>query len=199
MTRTLILTALLLPLLVGCDGGLDGRTGATKKVKPPIKSIATAKSLGKCDGLNGTLLQYKPTKAGDAPLYRGGIILSAKGISELNACGVKSILCPLTEPELPELAADGKIRFQSIHFTGTTLDLPTARALIAYMQAAPKPMYVCCHGGSHRAGILAMLYRIHAQGASVKDAEAEFLLLGGNKTKDAAMLAIVRATCGPKK
>lgn len=193
MIRTVLLTTISLSLFAGCDG-LDGISGATKKKKPAIASIATAESLGNRTGLNGTLIRYMPAKADQALLYRGGIILNSRGMGELSANGIKSVLCPLTEPELPELAAARDLPFQSIHFTGETLDLPTAKALIAYMQAAAKPMYLCCHGGSHRAGILAMLYRIHVQGADFNDAKAEFLSLGGSTTKDAAMLAVVRAT-----
>ncbi|MBT3279375.1 MAG: hypothetical protein HN370_08380 [Phycisphaerales bacterium] len=194
MKHTLLLTFALTTLLAGCHGGVDGRSGATKKVKTPIKSVATATSFGSRPGLNGTLLCYNPATPDQAPMYRGGIILNIRGITELTDRGVKSILCPLTEPELPELAQKGNVQFQSIHFTGTTLDLATAKALIAYMKAAPKPMYLCCHGGSHRAGILAMLYRIHVQRASYAAAEEEFFFLGGSTVKDAPMLEIVRQT-----
>ncbi len=197
MKYPLLLTTALLMTFVGCTTGIDNccRAVAAKNIQPrTLASIPTAVSLGHRPGLIGPIVKYLPAKPSAQPFYRGGCFRTTEGLREIKALGVRSMLSPLPSKELFALAAKEEIKVQSLFFNKSSLDLPTAQAAIAYMRAAPKPLYLFCLDGTRRAGILAMLYRIHIEGRSYGAAEKEFLLLGGSTTKDAAMLKAVRAT-----
>ena len=54
------------------------------------------------------------------------------------------------------------------------------------------PLYVHCHGGTHRAGVLGVAYRIHKCGWPWEKALLEHGRLGGSLKDDHIMLASIR-------
>jgi protein tyrosine/serine phosphatase len=64
---------------------------------------------------------------------------------------------------------------------------------VVLMESSPAPVYVHCHGGKHRAGALALAWRVRVKGWSWDKAVAEFEANGGSAEEDGVMLGRVKA------
>ncbi len=138
--------------------------------------------------LTGPIVHY------DDALIRGGEPHGHPGMLALRELGVHVIISILDEPEDLQPAADVGIARYQIPFAKTALDAATLDRFMELMVAAEaggSRVYLHCHGGKHRAGALAMAWRLRAQGWSVEDAQAEFLANGGDMATDAAMIAVI--------
>lgn len=63
---------------------------------------------------------------------------------------------------------------------------------LAAVKASEGPVYVHCHGGTHRAAILAALYRMKVLGWDYNRTAVEFGTLGGDLKGDHGMLTRMR-------
>ncbi len=58
--------------------------------------------------------------------------------------------------------------------------------------ARPGPLYVHCHGGTHRGGVLMLFVRLHVEGWPLEKALVEFGRLGGDLKGDHPKIEVVR-------
>ena len=75
-----------------------------------------------------------------------------------------------------------------LQFPKDSLLKKTLVKFIKIIQTAPGPFYVHCHGGNHRAGVLAAYYRVKEENWSYEKAVIEFGYLGGDLKEDYPML-----------
>ncbi len=169
-------------LAIGCapptvpPATVDAISGATPPTAP-----------GSVQGLAGTIVHYDDT------LVRGGEPDGALGMTALSGFGVQVIISVLDEPEDDALAAAEGLTRHQLPFEKDALDTSTLDRFAGLMEAAQgSRVYVHCHGGNHRAGALAMAWRIRGQGWDVEQAKAEFLAHGGDAEADAAMIAVIQ-------
>jgi protein tyrosine phosphatase (PTP) superfamily phosphohydrolase (DUF442 family) len=148
---------------------------------------ADYKVIGVKDGLSGYIIQY------DDKLYRGGQMNTAKGLDYLKDLGVTTVITITpTEDERKYVPAEG---MTLVEVPFDKKDGPSPETLKTFMdavKASKGPVYVHCHGGTHRAAILAGLYRIWAHGWDFNRTAVEFGTLGGDLKGDHEMLVRIR-------
>jgi hypothetical protein len=146
------------------------------------------KVIGVVDGLKEFVVQY------DKNLFRGGEPYSNNAVTELKKMGVTSIIC-ITPSEVGRFRSNlYGFNLVEIPFASTTG--PSPIVLNKFFQAVANQdeiFYLHAHGGAHRAGIIAMAYRIYRQHWETQDAIAEFELLGGSVLESGVMIQNVLA------
>ncbi|QQS47404.1 MAG: tyrosine-protein phosphatase [Acidobacteriota bacterium] len=107
--------------------------------------------------------------------FRGGEVTPA-GVDALAGMGVRTII-DLRDEESPgeaEAAQRNGIKYLKFPMSGhATPDENTVEEILSIIQRAKEPIYVHCSAGKHRAGTIAALYRIRAQGWDREKAWAE--------------------------
>ncbi len=160
----------------------DATSGAT----PYSKNIRVPESSDNYDvfltsGIQNYLVRYSDD------FLRGGTIHTVEGVTALKEMGVKSIIS--ITPDDKERALAKKFNLKLIELPFSMEDIPeTVFLQLATEMASGVKCYVHCHGGTHRAGILGMFYRIRREGWSFAKAKEEFVALGGFPTKDKLLL-----------
>ncbi len=100
--------------------------------------------------------------------FRGGQVTPG-GIERLAAMGVRTII-DLRDEESPgeaEACQRNGIKYFKFPMSGyATPDDKTVNEILSIIERAKEPVYVHCSAGKHRAGTIAALYRIRAQGWS---------------------------------
>lgn len=107
--------------------------------------------------------------------FRGGQVTPG-GIERLAAMGVRTIV-DLRDEESPgeaETSRRNGIKYFKFPMSGyATPDDKAVNEILSIIERAKEPVYVHCSAGKHRAGTIAALYRIRAQGWSPDRAWAE--------------------------
>jgi uncharacterized protein (TIGR01244 family) len=107
--------------------------------------------------------------------FRGGQV-TPDGIERLAAMGVRTIV-DLRDEESPgeaEVCQQKGIKYFKFPMSGhVTPDDKAISEILSIIERAKEPVYVHCSAGKHRAGTMAALYRIRAQGWSKEQAWAE--------------------------
>ena len=166
---------------------VDAISTATKKydsstIQLPEES-SNYKILGIIDGLKNYVVQYNPK------LFRGGEPYSENAAIELKKLGVDKILS-ITANEKEQSFAE-KHGFQLLDITFDNNNGPSESIISKFLKTAndtENPIYIHCYGGTHRAGILGMAYRIYIEKWEIEDAIMEYEKLGGNRIEDFDMI-----------
>ncbi len=160
--------------------------GYSKKLTLPPKG-ADYEVIGVKEGLAGYMIKY------DDKLYRGGQMTGAKGLDFLKDLGVKTVVTITPTDDERKYVAEKGMKLVEVSFAKK--DGPSDEILKTFMDAVKTsegPVYVHCHGGTHRAAILAGLYRLWAHGWDYNRMAVEFGTLGGDLKGDHEMLARMR-------
>ncbi len=177
-------------LISGCekDDTVVAATAATPHASvslPPEGQFYRV--IGNAKGIEGYIIQY------DQTMYRGGEPSSAAGMEELKKYGIATIISITpTDFERQEAQKHG-IKLVELPFEKSGVP---AQALEAFLQSIDEdkgPFYVHCHGGTHRAAILCMAWRVHRQQWDYEKAMIEFGRLGGSLRDDYRMLESIRS------
>jgi hypothetical protein len=172
---------------------VDAVSGATPKYAggdrgelPP--TCGNYEVLGVKDGIKNWAIKY------DARVLRGGEFYADSAAKGLNAWGVKTVVsiapsdkersfCKAHGFALVEIPFD-KTKGPSLADIGRFLDT---------LRTGTAPFYVHCVGGTHRAGVLGVAYRVHVLNWPYERALVEFGRLGGDLKTDHPLLETVRA------
>ncbi len=172
-----------------CPDAISGATPYSqtdKKIILPPKSN-TYTTIGLMNGLKGFVVKY------DDNLYRGGKLISEKGIKSLKSLGVRTIVSVTPTDAEREIAKKHGFLLIEIPFTKDLgLSKDDIQRFIAIFKNNSMPIYMHCNGGSHRGGILGLTYRIHKNNWSMDKALLEYGYLGGDLKDDQIMIQSIK-------
>ncbi|MBT3199883.1 MAG: hypothetical protein HN350_08195 [Phycisphaerales bacterium] len=157
-----------------------------KKVTLPPTG-ADYEIVGIKEGLAGYMIKY------DDKMYRGGQMTTQEGLDYVKSLGVKTIVTITPTDVERKYVAEAKIKLVEVPFVKT--DGPSKEILDTFLEAVKTsdgPVYVHCHGGTHRAAILAAVYRMSVQGWDYDRTVIEYGTLGGDLKGDYGMLTRIR-------
>ena len=138
------------------------------------------------DGVKNYIVKY------DDKMYRGGEIQTEAGAKALKDRGIKTIVSITPTDEERAMAKKFGFKLVEMEFTKTTgVSADQLKAYLDMVHNEDGPFYVHCHGGNHRAGILAAAYRIHEKKWPKDKALLEFGYLGGSLKNDYVMIASI--------
>jgi protein tyrosine phosphatase (PTP) superfamily phosphohydrolase (DUF442 family) len=166
----------------------DAVSGATSIYKTNKKMIFPPESdsyetIGVMDGIKGFVVKY------DDNFYRGGELYSKAGIQSLKTLGISTILSVTpTETERMMAKKYGFTLFEIPFTKDSGLSKEDLQKVIKILDKKNMPIYVHCHGGTHRGGILGIVYRIHKNNWSSEKALLEYGYLGGSLKDDQKMI-----------
>jgi protein tyrosine/serine phosphatase len=123
-------------------------------------------------------------------LYRGGLIETVEGMEALQKRGIKTIVSIVPSDQERAMAKQFGIRLVELPFPNEKLPFEVIDRFKEVL-AQNEPIYLHCHGGTHRAGVLGLYYRLWS-GWSYERALKEFVALGGFPQKDFALLESVK-------
>ncbi|MDP6542512.1 MAG: dual specificity protein phosphatase family protein [Phycisphaerae bacterium] len=170
--------------------GASPETPHKKMTLPPAGS--DYEIVGVKDGLSGYMIKY------DDKLYRGGQMNNAKGLDFLKKLGITTVVTITPTDDERTYVVKRGMKLLEVPFAKT--DGPSTEILDAFLEAVKSstgPVYVHCHGGTHRAAILAGLYRMAVKGWDFNRTAVEFGTLGGDLKGDHAMLGRIREYAKP--
>ncbi len=186
----LILGLILMYVFVNVTDDVDSVSSATSVVASSNKGTKLPKSspdysISKIKGLQNFVVTYSNT------FTRGGLIESIEGAEALKKWGIETLISMVPSDLERALTKQLGITLVELDFDKQTL---TPEVLKTFTEAikASKSSYLHCHGGVHRAGSLAIVYRVMFDGWEFDRALNEFVALGGHPIKDADMLAVIK-------
>lgn len=143
--------------------------------------------LGKKDGLKSWLVRY------DDRFYRGGDLKNIGGAASLAELGIKTVVAITSADTEREWLKSQGIDIVDLSFAKNAgFDEQQVRQIAEQMSSLPAPVYVHCVGGTHRAGVLGIIYRL-SQGWSPDQALLEFAYLGGSlKANDKTIKSVLQ-------
>ncbi|MBT3168478.1 MAG: hypothetical protein HN952_04410 [Candidatus Cloacimonetes bacterium] len=191
---TLLISLIIMVTVGSCKNksNPDTVSGATAKYVQNEKIILPPKSdsyttIGSMPGLKGFVVKY------DDNFYRGGELYSKKGIQSLKSLNVSTILSVTPTEVERKMAKEHGLKLFEVPFTKdiglSEVDLQNA---IGIFKKENMPIYVHCHGGAHRGGILGLVYRIYKNNWSLEKALLEYAYLGGSLKDDQIMIQSIK-------
>ncbi len=138
--------------------------------------------IGYVQGLKGYVVRYSPH------LYRGGDIIDEKGIVALRNHGIKTIIAVTPQQQARELAELHAIQYIDFPYEYGKLPREKLIHFLDIVKNYEKPLYIHCHGGNRRAGVLCALYRIYCKDLPFEKALIEYGKLGGKVKEDFQLL-----------
>lgn len=139
--------------------------------------------LGNVEGINGFVIKYTDN------LYRGGTLKDSAGFQYLRKYGITTVVSITPDDKERKLCETYGLKLVELPFEKKKhVPEGVLSEFIAEMRMANGGVYVHCHGGAHRAGILAAAYRIHRNNWPAEKAILEFSKLGGDLTEDNLMV-----------
>ena len=171
--------------------GVDHVSGASKKAhkKAVMPPVSENYKVFKLDGVKNYIVKY------DNKMYRGGEMQTKAGAEALKKLGVNTIVSITPTDEERKMTKELGLKLVEIEFNkkeGVSAD--QLKSFLSMVHKEEGPFYVHCHGGNHRAGILAAAYRIHEQKWSKDKALLEFGYLGGSLKDDFVMIQSITKT-----
>lgn len=163
MSKSLILSCLVL---------LTGLTAAEGEIQLPQPG-ATYEVLGVTPGLKNFAVKYTDD------WYRGGMPLAVEGGEAWRSWGIRTVISIAPSDLERVLCEQLGITLVEIEFEKTTLTSEVLDRFAAVVEAAEKPIYVHCHGGTHRGGALSLAYRLAFAQMEREAAIGEYEALGG--------------------
>ncbi len=174
------------------NSNIDAISGATTKYVRNKSTILPPKSdsyitIGSMPGLKGFVVKY------DDNFYRGGELYSEEGIQSLKSLNILTILSVTpTEVERKMAKKYGLALFEIPFTKDTGLSEVDLQKAIHILKKENMPIYVHCHGGTHRGGILGIVYRIYKNNWSLEKALLEYGYLGGSLKDDQKMIQSIK-------
>ncbi|THB73984.1 MAG: hypothetical protein D6B28_02880 [Gammaproteobacteria bacterium] len=170
--------------------GYDHISGASKiarkKTMPPKSDDY---QVFKIDGVKNYIVKY------DEKMYRGGEMQTLAGAKALKKLGIKTIVSITPTDEERKMTKELGLNLVELEFHKTTGVSPEQlKQFLKMVHNEDGPFYVHCHGGNHRAGILASAYRMHELKWSKEKALLEFGFLGGSLKDDYIMIESITKT-----
>jgi DSP-PTPase phosphatase fused to NAD+ Kinase len=160
-------------------------TAAADMDLPPAST--TYEVIGVVPGIQKFVVKY------DTDFFRGGDIKERVGIEALKARGVRLIVAVTPTDIERALAKEYGIALVELPFTKEAGVPPEMlQKFVALMDGSNAPVYVHCHGGTHRGGTLGVAYRVHVLGWDWDKALVEYGYLGGDLQTDRVMLESVK-------
>jgi len=143
--------------------------------------------LGVKEGIKNWVIRY------DEVLIRGGEFYDDKASEALQKWGVTTIV---------SITPNDKEREFSRKFGFVLVEVPFEKSrgpavsdvnrFLDTIRSGKGPFYLHCVGGTHRAGVLGVAYRVHVLGWAWERALVEFGRLGGDLKENHAMLEVIR-------
>lgn len=159
-------------------------SGAYERKLPPPDDMYEI--IGFVPGIRGFVVKY------DGKLYRGGELYSDAAAAWLREQGIRTLVS--VTPTKAERKLAQKHGLELVELTFEKSDGPAHRdihRLLDVLNASEGNVYAHCRGGTHRGGVLGVIYRVHALGWSEDKALLEFGRLGGSLMDDHDMLDAV--------
>lgn len=139
--------------------------------------------LGNVDGIEGYVIKYTNK------LYRGGTLKDSTALKYLRRQGITTIVSITPDEKERRLCQIYGMKLVELPFEKKkTIPENTLSVFLTETRMAEGGVYVHCHGGAHRAGILGAAYRIHLNNWPAEKAIVEFSKLGGDLTEDNRMV-----------
>lgn len=157
---------------------------AESETPPPLSE--TYLVIENLQGIENYIIKY------DSTLYRGGEILDVNGIKTLKKLGIKTVLSIAPSEKERQLISDNGIKFIPFSFKMNALSVDSLEYMLNKVKNA-FPVYIQCHKGMHRPGIVAAGYRIMFEKWTYEKAVLEFGRLGGSLKEDAEMLGVLKS------
>ncbi len=155
--------------------GVDAVGAATMKNKSsPTLKATHATIVGPVAGLKGDLVQYSND------LFRGGDILGADGILDLKKRGIVSVVSVTPNPDIATLCSTYGLHQAVLPIEYGVLTDAEISVMASIIDTLPRPVYIHCHGGKRRAGLLCALWRVDASKWGIDAAWREYRDLGGD-------------------
>lgn len=191
MKKLLIAVAILISvqLFIYFTNDIDATSSATpKRNKSQLKLPEKSENyqIFVVDGLDNFTVQY------DNNFSRGGQITTVEGIKQLKKWGFETVITITPTDQERALAKQFGIKLIELEFSYQGLTHQIINRFLKELENSGK-IYAHCHGGTHRAGILGVLYRIFKNDKSFDEAINEFYALGGFPKKDEAMISVIRS------
>ena len=171
--------------------GTDAITKATPKYKqgegmlPP--AVGQYKVLGVHKGLKKYVVQY------DNNIFRGGEIYHDSAAKTLKGWGIKTIVSITPTDDERKFCKKYGFELVEVPFDKSTGPSNAALSLfIKTVKTGSVPLYIHCIGGTHRASVLGVAYRVHVLGWPYEKALIEHGRLGGDLLADHIMLEAVK-------
>lgn len=162
------------------------RGGASGQVILPPKGD-TYEVLACLKGLKSFAVRYADG------VVRGGEPCSDQAARTLRGLGIRTIVTITPTDRERALARECGFTLVEMPFDKATgLSQADLRRFLALLTGEKMPVYIHCHGGTHRGGVLCVAYRIHKCGWDWDKALAEHARLGGSLKDDHAMLLSVK-------
>ncbi len=185
-----IISILLLMLSTNCKEN-DAVTEASVKADKYHIKIPRARGefrvLGAIPGIHNYVVKY------DDNVYRGGFIDSLEVTNALRQWGIRTIVSISVTEEEKRAAESMGIRLVELDLDKDSgLDKNNAALFTENLQAEYFPLYIHCHGGEHRAGVMAMAYRMTYLKWDYEKALEEFFKLGGDPAADRVLIDSVK-------
>mgnify|MGYP000377393144 CR=1 FL=1 len=166
------------------SGATPHYAGGDRGALPPTAGEYTV--LGVREGIKAWVIQY------DEKLLRGGEFFDDSAAKALAEWGVKTVIS--ISPNNKERAFCRKHSLELVEIPFDKKNGPSKADIQKFLNTIKQgkaPFYLHCIGGTHRAGVLGVAYRIHRLGWAPEKALVEFGRLGGNLKDDHTMLESV--------
>ena len=132
--------------------------------------------IGEMPGINNWVVKYSDD------LYRGGYLIDERAVASLKELGVKTVVSISPSPLERSMCEDAGIELIEIPFKLPEGPTPSDVNWFLYLvDKTEGPVYVHCRGGTQKAAVLCIAYRVFSDGLSFEEAEAEFIALGGRE------------------
>lgn len=139
--------------------------------------------LGNVDGIEGYVIKYTNK------LYRGGTLKDSTALKYLRRQGITTIVSVTPDEKERRLCRIHGMKLVELPFEkNKKIPENILPVFLSETRMAEGGVYVHCHGGAHRAGVLGAAYRIHLNNWPAEKAIVEFSKLGGDLTGDNLMV-----------
>ena len=136
-------------------------------------------------GIKKYVVQYNET------FYRGGTINTLEGAQSLKKHGIKTVFSITPDDKERALMKRVGLTLKELPFEQNGLTVEILQDFVKLVDNSGK-VYVHCHGGTHRAGALGLVYRVIKEGWKYQRAEKEYLALGDFVKKDKVLLDVIK-------
>jgi protein tyrosine phosphatase (PTP) superfamily phosphohydrolase (DUF442 family) len=181
-------TVFYLIFLCEFESRADSISEASKKIEkkaeilPPLNPDYAVTANIK--GIDGYFVKY------DARFYRGGDIVSIEGVQYLKKLGIQTVISISPSENERKILKEGGITLVELPFEQSGLNREIISRFLETVNKSDGSLYVHCHSGKHRGGILGYIYRVKISGWQKDRALIEFARLGGDLKDDHQMITL---------
>jgi hypothetical protein len=174
------------------EGKADAVSGATPSYSGGERGALPPKGndyevLGVRDGIKSWAIKY------DDKVIRGGEFYSDSAVKSLNEWGIRTVISVAPGDKERALCKANGYSLVEIPFNKEKGPSPAdLQRFLQTLNTMPGKFYVHCVGGTHRAGVLGVAYRVHVLKWPYEKALIEFGRLGGDLKADHVLLEAVK-------